>query len=69
MAISPRCNESWTQVSDLFRIQSEQDYDRAVERLNTLHWRWAPMNGIRSILCLIRLAQSSRLGRTTPCHA
>ena len=35
-AISPQIQRSWTQVSDLFRIQSEQDYDRAVERLNTL---------------------------------
>ena len=35
-AISPRMQRSWTRVSDLFRIQSEQDYDRAVERLNTL---------------------------------
>ena len=35
-AISPRMQRSWTQVSDLFRIQNEQDYDRAVERLNTL---------------------------------
>ena len=35
-AISPRMQRSWTRVSDLFRIQNEQDYDRAVERLNTL---------------------------------
>ena len=35
-AISPQIQRSWTQVSDLFRIQNEQDYDRAVERLNTL---------------------------------
>ena len=35
-AISPQIQRSWTRVSDLFRIQSEQDYDRAVERLNTL---------------------------------
>ncbi len=35
-AISPQIQRSWTQVSDLFRIQNERDYDRAVERLNTL---------------------------------
>ena len=35
-AISPQIQRSWTRVSDLFRVQSEQDYDRAVERLNTL---------------------------------
>ena len=35
-AISQRMQRSWTQVSDLFRIQNEQDYDLAVERLNTL---------------------------------
>ena len=35
-AISPRMQRSWTQVSDLFRIRNEQDYDLAVERLNTL---------------------------------
>ena len=35
-AISPQIQRSWTQVSDLFRIQDEQDYDLAVERLNTL---------------------------------
>ena len=35
-AISPQIQRSWTQVSDLFRIQNEQDYDLAVERLNTL---------------------------------
>ena len=35
-AISPRMQRSWTRVSDLFRIQNEQDYDLAVERLNTL---------------------------------
>ncbi len=35
-AISPRMQRSWTQVSDLFKIQNEQDYDLAVERLNTL---------------------------------
>ena len=35
-AISPQIQRSWTRVSGLFRIQNEQDYDRAVERLNTL---------------------------------
>ena len=35
-AISPQIQRSWTRVSDLFRIQNEQDYDRAVERLNSL---------------------------------
>ena len=35
-AISPRIQRSWTQVSGLFRIQNEQDYDLAIERLNTL---------------------------------
>ena len=35
-AISPQIQRSWTQVSDLFRIQNEQDYDLAIERLNTL---------------------------------
>ena len=35
-AINPQIQRSWTQVSDLFRVQNEQDYDRAVERLNTL---------------------------------
>ena len=35
-AISPRMQRSWTQVSDLFRIQNEHDYDLAVERLNAL---------------------------------
>ena len=35
-AISPQIQRSWTRVSDLFRIQNEQDYDRAVERLNIL---------------------------------
>ncbi len=34
--ISPQIQRSWTRVSDLFRIQNEQDYDRAVERLNSL---------------------------------
>lgn len=34
--ISPRIQRSWTRVSDLFRIQNEQDYDLAVERLNSL---------------------------------
>ena len=27
---------SWTQVSDVFKIQNERDYDAAVERLNSL---------------------------------
>ena len=35
-AISPQIQRSWTQVSGLFRIQKEQDYDVAVEHLNTL---------------------------------
>lgn len=35
-AISPRIQRSWTQVSDLFKIRNEQDYDLAVERLNSL---------------------------------
>ena len=35
-AISPQIQRSWIQVSDLFKIRNEQDYDRAVERLNTL---------------------------------
>ena len=35
-AINPRMQRSWTQVSDLFKIQNEQDYDLAVERLNAL---------------------------------
>lgn len=35
-AISPQIQRSWTQVSDLFKIRNEQDYDAAVEHLNTL---------------------------------
>lgn len=35
-AISPQIQRSWTQVSDLFKIRNEQDYDLAVEHLNTL---------------------------------
>ena len=35
-AISPQIQRSWTQVSDLFKIRNEQDYDVAVEHLNTL---------------------------------
>lgn len=35
-AISPQIQRSWTQVSDLLRIRNEQEYDLAVERLNTL---------------------------------
>ncbi len=35
-ALSPQIQRSWTQVSDLFKIRNEQDYDLAVERLNSL---------------------------------
>ena len=35
-AISPQIQRSWTQVSDLFKIRNEEDYDLAVEHLNTL---------------------------------
>lgn len=35
-AISPQIQRSWTHVSDLFKIRNEQDYDLAVEHLNTL---------------------------------
>ncbi len=35
-AISPQIQRSWTHVSDLFKIHNEQDYDVAVEHLNTL---------------------------------
>ena len=35
-ALSPQIQRSWTQVSDLFKIRNEQEYDRAVERLNAL---------------------------------
>ncbi len=35
-AISPQIQRSWTHVSDLFTIRNEQDYDVAVEHLNTL---------------------------------
>jgi HTH-type transcriptional regulator/antitoxin HigA len=35
-AISPQIQRSWTHVSDLFKIRNEQDYDVAVEHLNTL---------------------------------
>ena len=34
--ITPQLERSWTQVSDLLKIQNEQDYDLAVERLNSL---------------------------------
>ena len=27
-ALSPQIQRSWTQVSDLFKIQNEQDYER-----------------------------------------
>ena len=35
-ALSPQIQRSWIQVSDLFKIRNEQDYDLAVERLNSL---------------------------------
>lgn len=35
-AISPQIQRSWPHVSDLFKIRNEQDYDVAVEHLNTL---------------------------------
>ena len=69
-AISPQIQQSWNQVSGLFKIQNEQDYDRAVERLNTLLDEVsAVMCGIRSILCLIRLARFFTTGKsnTMPC--
>ena len=34
--ITPQLERSWTQVSALLKIQNEQDYDLAVERLNSL---------------------------------
>ena len=34
--ITPQLQRSWTQVSALFKIQNEQEYDLAVERLNSL---------------------------------
>ncbi len=34
--ITPQVERSWTQVSALLKIQNEQDYDLAVERLNSL---------------------------------
>ena len=34
--ITPQLERSWTQVSALLNIQNEQDYDLAVERLNSL---------------------------------
>ena len=35
-AVDNVSQRSWTQVSDLFGIQNEQEYDLAVERLNSL---------------------------------
>ena len=35
-AITPQLQRSWTQVSALLNIQNEQDYDLALERLNSL---------------------------------
>ena len=34
--ITPQLQQSWTQVSALLNIQNEQDYDLALERLNSL---------------------------------
>ena len=34
--ITPQLQRSWTQVSALLEIQDEQDYDLALERLNSL---------------------------------
>ena len=34
--ITPQLERSWTQVSPLLKIQNEQDYDVAVDRLNGL---------------------------------
>lgn len=34
--ITPQLERSWTQVSALLTIQSEKDYDLAVDRLNSL---------------------------------
>ena len=34
--ITPQLQRSWTQVSALLKIRSEQDYDLALERLNGL---------------------------------
>lgn len=34
--ITPQLQRSWMQVSSLFSIQNEQDYDLALERLNDL---------------------------------
>ena len=34
--ITPQLERSWTQVSPLLKIQNEQDYDLAVDRLNSL---------------------------------
>ena len=69
-AISPQIQRSWTQVSDLFRVQNEQDYDRAVERLNTLldevgtderHPLYSLLDTLGTVL--------HAWGRATPCHA
>ena len=34
--ITPQLQRSWTQVSALLKIQNEQEYDSALERLNSL---------------------------------
>ena len=34
--ITPQLQRSWTQVSELLKIQNEQEYDSALERLNNL---------------------------------
>ncbi len=34
--ITPQLQRSWTQVSALLKIQNEQEYDLALERLNSL---------------------------------
>ena len=34
--ITPQLERSWTQVGPLLKIQNEQDYDLAVDRLNSL---------------------------------
>ncbi len=34
--ITPQLQRSWTQVSALLKIQNEQEYDSALERLNNL---------------------------------
>ena len=35
-AISPQMQRPWTQMSNLFKIRNEPDYDLAMERLNSL---------------------------------